>query len=99
MTLTTMIRIEEQESQPYAAFVIFNNGERYPCQIHDPFADQKQQETDLEWYFEDHLKFPFTETIRARNAAQSIRAYGESLFSQIFADQRARLAYQQARLN
>src|SRR5690348_429085 len=104
MITTSIIRIEEQENQStedqsYRAFVIFNHGERYPCQIRDPFADQPQQEADLEWYFEEHLKVPFTGTVRAREAAESIRAYGSALFSQVFSDPGARRSYQQARRN
>src|SRR5262249_30476925 len=101
MTGTYVIRIEEQENQAvegqlYTAFVIFDGGVRYPCQIRDPFAGETQQEEELEWYFETYLTFPFTPQVRAHNAAASIRAYGISLFTQIFADPRALLQYRQA---
>ena len=101
MIATSVIRIEEQETQsaegqPYTAYVIFNRGERYSCQVRDPFADHKQQEADLEWYFEEYPQFPFTQTVRARTTAESIRTYGEFLFSQIFADPQVLLQYRQA---
>ncbi len=101
MTAISVIRIEEQEipstqDQPYKAHVIFDHGERYACQVRDPFAEHNQQEADLEWYFEEYPRFPFTQTVRARTAAESIRPYGEALFSQIFADPQALLQYRQA---
>src|SRR5262249_31641911 len=100
MTVTSVIRIEEQgnppdEGQPYMAYVSFDYGVRYPCQIRDPFADQMQQEEELEWYFEEYLTFPFTPKVRARNVAESIRTYGMTLFMQIFADPQALLQYRQ----
>lgn len=74
MTATSVIRIEEQETpsdpgQPYQVHVIFDHGERYACQVRDPFAEHKQQEADLEWYFEEYPAFPFTQKVRARTAA------------------------------
>src|SRR5262249_27372737 len=38
------------------------------------------------WYFEQHLRFPFTGQVRAKQAAASITPYGEALFRQVFAD-------------
>src|SRR6266516_565750 len=101
LTVTSIIRIDERENQPtegqpYMAYVSFDYGVRYPFQIHDPFADEMQQEEELEWYFEEYLTFPFTPRVRARNAAASIRTYGESLFKQIFADPQALLQYRLA---
>ena len=101
MAVTSVIRIEEQEisstqDQPYKAHVIFNHGERYTCQVRDPFAERKQQEADLEWYFEEYPAFPFTQKVRARTAAESIRTYGEALFSQLFADPQALSQYRRA---
>lgn len=101
MTTATVIRIEEQanessEGQPFTASVSFDHGVCYPCQIRDPFADETQQEEELEWYFETYLTFPFTPQVRARNVAASIRTYGISLFNQIFAEPKALLQYRQA---
>src|SRR3954470_17532483 len=95
----TVIRLQQQEAAEHqgANLVSFDHGIEYPVQIHDPFANTPEQEEDLEWYFEEHLTFPFTEDVRARRAAESLRAYGESLFKQIFADPGALSAYQQAR--
>jgi len=55
--------------------------------VRNPFADAEEQE--LEWYFERHLEHPYMDTVRARKAGESIKQYGESLFSQVFADAEA----------
>src|SRR5436305_273563 len=81
-----LIRIQERPERPDGsnAIVSFNNGPEYPITINDPFEEQEEQE--LEWYFEEHLEFPFTKKIRAQNAATSIKTYGETLFKQVFGD-------------
>ncbi len=81
-----LIRIQERPGGPDGpnAIVSFNNGPEYPITINDPFKEQEEQE--LEWYFEEHLEFPFTKKVRAQNAAASIKTYGEELFKQVFGD-------------
>ena len=81
-----LIRIQERPTAPDGpnAIVSFNNGPEYPIVITNPFEDQQEQE--LEWYFEEHLEFPFTKKVRAQNAAASIKTYGEELFKQVFGD-------------
>jgi len=81
-----LIRIQERPGAPDGsnAIVSFNNGPEYPITINDPFKEQEEQE--LEWYFEEHLEFPFTKKVRAQNAAASIKTYGEELFKQVFGD-------------
>jgi tetratricopeptide (TPR) repeat protein len=64
------------------ATVRFNDGPPYSIIVKLPFSEA--QERELEWYFEQHLMFPFTDTIRARDAAASLTAYGEALFQQVF---------------
>lgn len=82
----SVIRIQEQSVQNdvFHAVVSFDYGPQYPITVRDPF-DQKQ-EAEVEWYFEQHLEFPFTQKIRARNAATSISTYGEVLFKHVFQD-------------
>jgi tetratricopeptide (TPR) repeat protein len=89
----TLITIKESPSQgqPWNASISFNNGPPYPATIHDPFS--QEQEEELEWYFEEHLRFPFTNQKRAQHAATSIQNYGENLFNQIFADRQAYSTY------
>lgn len=94
-----VIRIQERAAGEHetTAVVSFEHGVEYPIQVRDPFADDPQQEIDLEWYFEEYLTFPFTQDVRAKNVAKSIQLYGESLFTQVFADPSALAAYKQAR--
>ena len=55
----------------------------YPT-ISPPFNEQEEQR--LRWYFEHWLNFPFTQEVRAEQAAASITRYGESLFQQLSSD-------------
>ncbi len=82
----TIIRIQEQSTQEdgFHAIVSIDSGPQYSIIVHDPFDDEQEQE--IEWYFEQHLRFPFTQKVRAENAATSITSYGESLFKQVFKD-------------
>jgi hypothetical protein len=81
-----LISIQEQERPKrrngWNAVVRFDNGPEHHITISNPFSDK--QEKELEWYFEEHLEFPFTKKVRARNAATSITTYGEALFKQVF---------------
>ncbi len=79
-----LIRIQDRPGGPDGsnAIVSFDHGPEYPITISDPFTEQEEKE--LEWYFEDHLTFPFTSKVRAQHAASSITTYGEALFEQIF---------------
>jgi tetratricopeptide (TPR) repeat protein len=81
-----LIRIQGHPGGPNGsnAIVSFDHGPEYPITISDPFTEQEEQE--LEWYFEDHLTFPFTNKVRAQHAAASITTYGEQLFKQVFGD-------------
>lgn len=79
----------------WQAMVRFNNGPENFINISNPFSDEEEQE--LEWYFEEHLAFPFTKKVRAQNAAKSIPTYGEKLFSQVFEQNaNAQFAYKTA---
>ena len=46
-----------------------DQGIRQPSTI--PFP--QEQENELEWYFEEHLRFPFTNQKKAQRAAKSIQ--------------------------
>jgi len=64
------------------AMLSFDHGAPQPITITAPFSDA--EEARLRWYFEEHLRFPFTHGVRASQSAQSIVAYGEALFAQVF---------------
>src|ERR1700692_3721842 len=82
----TVIRIQEQSTQEdgFHATVSIDSGPQYPITVCDPFIEKQEQE--LEWYFEEHLEFPFTQKVRAKEAATSLTTYGETLFKQVFQD-------------
>jgi tetratricopeptide (TPR) repeat protein len=90
----THITIREQTTDDANALLIFDHGEEYPIIITDPFTEG--EEGRLEWYFEQHHRFPFTNQVRAREAADSLTAYGEALFRQVFSDPDAYARYKAA---
>src|SRR5205085_1208264 len=55
-----LIRIQERtrDQDGSNAIVSFDHGPEYPITISDAFTEKEEQE--LEWYFEEHLAFPFT---------------------------------------
>lgn len=83
--MSTLIIISERtdNGESFAASVQFGTyGAPYPITVSNPHSPAMEKQ--LEWYFEEWLKFPFTDKVRAEVAAKSIRAYGESLFEQVF---------------
>jgi hypothetical protein len=86
----SVIEIREDVGRPSGA-VLRVDGYDYPVTVTSPFAAEQLRE--LDWYFEEHLRFPFTDKVRARHAGESITAYGEALFRQLFASEEAREAY------
>jgi tetratricopeptide (TPR) repeat protein len=92
-----LIRIREQQCTPQhtRAVLSFDGQGEFPLSLTNPFSEQEEKR--LEWYFEEHLQFPFTDQVKAGEAALSIKDYGEQLFEQVFrrnAD--AYAAYKQA---
>ncbi|MCP4153120.1 MAG: hypothetical protein GY757_35640, partial [bacterium] len=95
---TIIIRNREQEGEAgYPAEVEFPSGKRFEITIKDPFREagdiESDQENRLRWYFEEHLKSPFTEMEKAKRAAGSIAAYGETLFASLFGTIEARVEW------
>jgi hypothetical protein len=92
----TLISIRERLGGPNDsnATVSFDGQGEYPISIRPPFAPE--DEAQLEWYFEQHLQFPFTHKVKARAAAASIVTYGEALFNHVFADRQAFADYKAA---
>ena len=85
----SLIKIAECQGGPnelHVALSIDDGGE-FVVGLALPFTPEEEQE--LEWYFEQRLREPFTGQVRAASAAQSVRRYGERLFSQLFADNEA----------
>ena len=92
-----IIREERKTDNGFEVCLSFDGAE-YSVSVTEPFTPKEEKE--LEWYFEDWVRFPFTDTTIAQRAANSIRSYGESLFQQVFqADVNAYSAYRQLRGN
>jgi tetratricopeptide (TPR) repeat protein len=91
----TLISIRERGLGSNGAVVIIE-GQEYPLpeMVRGPFSEK--EESRLEWYFEQYLKFPVIRRVEARTAARSIAEYGEKLFGQVFADERALGSYRAA---
>ena len=89
----TLISIRERGTL-HAGPVVSIDGQEHPIQVTDPF--DAKAEGELAWYFEEHLRFPFKDQVRARQAAASIKPYGEQLFGQVFADPEAFAEYRMA---
>jgi hypothetical protein len=83
---TIIIKETEKETPgteaAFAATVQFDSSDAYEITVRNPFAEAEEKR--LEWYFEEWLEFPFMDKVPAAEAAASIRAYGESLFEQVF---------------
>lgn len=75
------IRETEQTKTGFNATLVIN-GNNYNITVSDPFKPQEEQE--LEWYFEQWLRYPILETVKANRARESVRKYGEELFKQVF---------------
>ncbi len=78
------IREGQQTAEGFAATVRIDGQSDYPITVSDPFS--ARQEQDLEFYFEEWIRFPFDQRVKAQRAAASVKDYGEALFGQVFAD-------------
>ena len=93
MTLISIREIEE-DADGNNAEVYLDGGQRVKVKVTDPFIEE--QEELLRWYFEDYIKFPFTDRVDAQRASESIKEYGEKLFNQVFANFEIHMQYKQA---
>jgi tetratricopeptide (TPR) repeat protein len=73
--------------------VLTIGGSEFEVRVSDPFW-RDGREKQLEWYFEEWIRFTFTGTVAATSAAASVKDYGVALFEQVFGD-RANAAYRQ----
>jgi tetratricopeptide (TPR) repeat protein len=96
MRLITIRQSGDLEQSPNALVSFDHQGGGFAVTVRGPFGQAEEER--LAWYFEEHLRRPHLDQVRAREAAASIRAYGEALFKQIFeADPRLYARYVQAR--
>ena len=89
------IREQSQTEKGFNATLVID-GNNYNITVSDPFEPKEEQE--LEWYFEDWLRYPMLDNVKVDRAKASIRKYGEELFKQVFqADIKAYSKYSQLR--
>jgi hypothetical protein len=91
-----VIRIRERNGigKAESAEVSFDGEAGYPVTLEDPFSEADEKR--LEWYFEEHLRRPFLDQIKAEQNKASIFHYGEKLFGQVFADRETYAHYKEA---
>lgn len=77
-----IIREQQQTETGFEAILSFDGRVNYPITITDPFTRQEEQQ--LEWYFEEWLVYPMLNTVKAEQAAASVENYGQKLFEQVF---------------
>src|SRR6516164_5843004 len=88
-----LIRIAEKANgEGFAVRVALGDEGEFEATVKPLFDVSEEQK--LEWYFEEWLRCPFAFEQRAKEAAASVKAYGESLFKQLFADADARVNYE-----
>jgi hypothetical protein len=68
----------------FDAELIFEGRSPYPLTITNPFASTPTYEELLEWYFEEWIKFPFTDRVLKQQAEAQIAHYGQNQFEQVF---------------
>ena len=73
------IEIRQDAGRPFGVILRIGDYE-YRTTVAPPF--DAKGEAELDWYFEEHLRFPFTDSVRARQAGESVTAYGEAMFRQ-----------------
>jgi hypothetical protein len=77
--------LSERGHDPDGVFrvrVVFEDGIEYESSVTDPGGPAVEEA--LAWYFEKHLRFPFLDQDRRRDAVAALRSYGEDLFGQVF---------------
>ncbi len=85
-----LIEIREDVGRP-SGVILRVDGYDYPALVAPPF--DTKGEAELDSHFEEHLRFPFTDSVRAREAGKCVTTYGEGLFRQLIASDEAREAY------
>ena len=91
--LITIREVAQTTENPatFSAELRFDNGPATPITITDPFDQAAEQR--VEWYYEQWLEMPMISMEQAEETAKSLHAYGETLFKQLFADQKLYARY------
>ena len=81
----TVVKITEISGGPDGSFatrVGFGNAAEYEVTVTVP--GDAARERLLAWYFEEHLRFPFLDRDKERQAVAQLKQYGAALFGQVF---------------
>ncbi|MGD2250381.1 MAG: hypothetical protein PVF58_18435 [Candidatus Methanofastidiosia archaeon] len=92
---TISIKEKSKDGETFTIAISFNDGPEYTVSMKDPF--DLETERLFEWYFEDFLKFPFIDTVKAKKAATTVNNYGVHLFEQVFGDRKIFSEYEKCR--
>ena len=82
MTVVRITEVPGGEGGSFAARVTFGDAAEYEVPMRAPGDAAGEQM--LAWYFEEHLRFPFLDRDKERQAVTQLKQYGESLFEQVF---------------
>jgi tetratricopeptide (TPR) repeat protein len=80
----TVIRVSERSRKADGSFgvrVAFGEEAEYEVRVTDPAGPGTEEL--LAWYFERHLRFPFLDLDRERQAVTELAEYGRKLFAQV----------------
>ena len=79
---TITLREDQPTESGFTAILEFDHRISFAVTVSDPFREGEEKQ--LEWYFEEWLRCPIVDTVKARETAKSIENYGISLFEQVF---------------
>lgn len=82
MTVVKITELPGGSDGSFAARVGFGDAAEYPVTVTPP--GDAAGERLLAWYFEKHLRFPFLDRDKERQAVALLREYGQALFGQVF---------------
>ena len=78
---TIALRYQQASESGFVTTVSIDGQTQYSVTVQDPFTGR--QERELEFYFEQWIRFPFDNQVIAQRAAASVQTYGESLFESL----------------
>ncbi|NJR67736.1 MAG: hypothetical protein HC771_03015 [Synechococcales cyanobacterium CRU_2_2] len=98
MAMITIAQAQQNQTQQATtdagfAATLTIEGAEFSIQVRDPFGGDRR-EKELEFYFEEWIRLPFTDGVKAERAEASVKDYGMALFEQVFGDRRAYSAYE-----
>jgi tetratricopeptide (TPR) repeat protein len=84
MSTIRIIGSEARDEGVFDVLLRFDNDLESHVRVRNPFTPKEEEE--LNWLFNEHLRSPFTDEVRAERIRQEMTRYGESLFTQVFSE-------------